>query len=75
VVVCVHAIATALVHVLDERQAERAAAILIALELVDRSVGRVGGIEPDNTAALRPAAWLVLDLGLLDLADGSEEFN
>lgn len=71
----VHAVATAGGEVLDVAQAKRAAAVLIALELSDGSLGGVGVVEADHTAAARAAARLVLDLGLLDLADGGEELD
>ncbi len=71
----IHAVTSARVEVLDVAQAEGAAAILVALELGDRRLGGICAVETDNTAALGPADRLILDLGLLDLADSGEEFN
>lgn len=73
----VHAVAAAAAgcNVLDVAQTQRAAAVLVALELGNRGLGGVGGVEPDHAAATGPAAGLVLDLSLLDLANGREEFN
>lgn len=71
----VHAVSGARCDILDVTQAERAAAVLIALELGNGGLGRVGTVEADHTAAARPAAWLVLDLSLLNLTNGGEELN
>jgi hypothetical protein len=72
----IHAVTSARVEVLDVAQAEGPAAVLVALELGDRRLGGVRAVETDNAAALGPAAdGLILNLGLLDLADGGEEFN
>ena len=71
----IHAVAAARSKILDVAQAKRATAILIALELGNSSLGSVGAVEANDTAAARPTAWLILDLSLLDLADGGEEFD
>lgn len=71
----VHAVTAARRDILDVAQAERAAAILVALELGDGGLGGVRAVEADHAAAARPAARLVLDLRLLDLADGGEELD
>ena len=71
----IHAVSTARRDILDVAQAERTAAVLVTLELGNGGLGSVGAVEADDTAAARPAARLVLDLGLLDLANGGEEFN
>jgi hypothetical protein len=72
--ICVHAVPTRL-NVLDKAETKGAAAVLIALELRDGSLGRVGIVEADHSAATRSAAGLVLDLGLFDLADGREQLD
>jgi hypothetical protein len=71
----IHGVTTARRDVLDVVEAERATAVLVVLELGDRSLGSVRGVEADNAAASGPAARLVLDLGLLDLTDGGEELD
>lgn len=52
----VHAVARALIQILDEAQVQRTATILVALELGDGGIGGIRGVETDNTAAARPAA-------------------
>lgn len=61
--------------VLDEAQAKRAAAVLVSRELGNGSVSVVDGVETNNTSAARTSIGLVLDLGLLNLADCGEELN
>lgn len=70
----VHAVASRL-DVFDEAQTKGSASILIALELRDCSLGRVGIVEADDSATARSTAGLVLDLGLLDLSDSREQLN
>lgn len=65
----------ALVHVLDVRQTERAAAILVAGELADGGGGVLLGSEFDNAGAARASVGLVLAFGALDFADGREELD
>jgi hypothetical protein len=71
----IHAVTGARRDILDVAQAERATAVLITLEFGDGGLGRVGTVEANHTTAARPTAWLVLDLGLLNLTNGGEEFN
>lgn len=71
----VHDIVTALVQVLDEAEVQGTTTILVALELGDGCLGRLGRVEADNTSAAGTATGLILDFGLLHLADGGEELN
>lgn len=71
----IHAVSGSRRDILDVAQAERPTAVLITLKLGDGGLGRVGTVEADHTAAARPTARLVLDLGLLNLTNGGEEFN
>lgn len=71
----VHAVTAARREVLDVTQAQRTAAVLVALELGNGGLGGVCVVEADNTAAARSAARLVLNFGLLHLANGREELN
>jgi hypothetical protein len=71
--ICVHRLVTTLVEVFDETQVERAATVLVSLELRNGSIGSIRAVETNDTAATRSAAGLVLNLGLLNLADSSEE--
>ena len=71
----VHSIRRARGDVLDEAQAERAAAILVALEFADGGVGSLSIVESDNTGTAGSSAGLVLDLGLLNLADRREKLD
>lgn len=73
--ICVHDIVSALANVLHEAQVERAAAVLIALKLCNGSLGSLGRIEANDTGTTGATAGLVLDLGLLNLANGGEQFN
>ncbi len=73
--VSIHGVTTARRDVLDIVEAERTTTVLVVLELGDRGLSGVRGVEADNAAASRPAARLVLNLGLLDLADGGEELD
>lgn len=61
--------------VLDKAQAKRAATVLVTGELGDGSVCVVNSVEANNTSAARASVWLVLNLGLLNLADCGEELN
>lgn len=71
----VHAVTTALGEVLDVAESKLATTILVSLELGDGSIGGLGSIESHDTGTSGAAAWLVLDFGLLDLSDGSEELD
>lgn len=73
--ISIHSICSARCKILDEAQAERATAVLVALELANSCVGSLGVVESDDSGTTGPATWLVLDLGLLDLADSREEFD
>lgn len=71
----VHGVATAWLEVLNIAKPELAATVLVTLELGDGSIRCLGSIESNDTGASGAAAWLVLDLGLLNLADGSEQLD
>lgn len=72
----VHAVTTAaLREVLDVAESKLAATVLVSLELRDGSIGGLGSIKANHAGAPGASAWLVLDLRLLDLSDGSEELN
>lgn len=64
-----------LVEVLDKAQVERAAAILVTLELGDGSLGVVFSVKSDDARASGAAARLILDLSLFHLANSSEELD
>lgn len=70
----VHAVAARL-DVLDKAETKGPPSVLVALELCDGGLGRVGIVEADHSATTRSTAGLVLDLGLLDLADGGEQLD
>lgn len=71
-----HAVAAArLVQIFDEAQVQWSSTILVALELCDCRLGGVNRVKTDNTAASRSAAGFILNLSLLDLANGGEQFN
>lgn len=61
--------------VLYEAQAKRATTVLVAGELRDGGLGVLDGVELDNSSATGTSVWFVLNLGLLNLADGGEELN
>lgn len=61
--------------VLDEAQAERTTAVLVSRELGDGRLRVVGVVETNDAGATRASIWLVLNLGLLNLADRGEELN
>lgn len=69
----VHAISCARSHVFDKTKTERSSAILVTLELGDRSLRGVVAIEANYTSASRPSTGLILDFGLLNFADGREQ--
>lgn len=71
----VHAVAAARGDVFDKAETERASAVLVSLELRNGRVGCFGRIETNNTSTTGPAAGLVLNLGLLNLANGSEQLD
>lgn len=70
-----HGISSSLVQVLDEAQVEGSAAVLITLELGDGSLSGFGRVKTDHAGASRATARLILNLGLLNLADSGEELN
>lgn len=74
-VIGVHGIPTARLKVANIAQAKLAAAVLVALELGNRSIGGLGGVEANDTSTTRAAARLVLDLSLLDLSNCTEKFD
>lgn len=71
----VHAVTTTLGEVLDVAESKLAATILVSLELGDGSISGFSSIEAHDTGTSGAAARFVLDLGLLDLSDGSEELD
>lgn len=71
----IHAVTTTGRDILDVAQAQGTTAVLVALELGDGGLGGVGAVEADNTTSARATARLVLNLRLLDLTDGLEEFD
>jgi len=66
----IHTVASTRGDVLDEAKAKGAASVLVTLELGDRCLGGLGGVETHNSGAARATTGLVLDFGLLDFADG-----
>lgn len=70
--VSLHRISSSLVQILDEAQVEGTAAVLVALEFGDSGLGGFGRVEADHAGAPRAATGLILNLGLLNLADGGE---
>jgi hypothetical protein len=73
----IHGITTTIadVGVTDEAQTEWAASVLVASELGNGCFSILRGIELDNTSASRTAVWLVLNLSLLDRANGCEQVD
>lgn len=71
----VHAVACSLVDVFDKAEVEGSAAILISLEFGDGRLRCLGRVEPHYASASRSPTGLVLNLSLLDLADGREELD
>ncbi len=69
----VHSVTATRGLIFDKAQAKWASAVLVALKLGDRSLGRIGGIETNHTRPTGAAAGLVLDLSLFDLADCAEQ--
>ena len=67
------ATASALVQILDKAEVQGTAAVLVRLELGDGRVRRVRIVESNNTGALGSSTWLVLDLSLFHLSNGSEK--
>lgn len=56
-------------------EAERTTAVSVALELLDRGSSVLLTAEENDTGSTRAAVRLVLDLSLLDVADGDEELD
>lgn len=73
--VCVHAVTPTWCEIFDVAEPELAATILVSLELGDSSIGGLGSIEAHDTGASGASARFVLDLGLLNLSNGPEEFD
>ena len=65
----------ALVEILDKAQVQGTATILVALELLNGRLGSIGTVESNNARSAGAATGLILDFGLLDLADGGEELD
>lgn len=61
--------------IFDEAEAERSSAVLVALELGNGSVGSLCRVETNHARAPGSTAWLILNLGLLDLADRAKELD
>ncbi|RCI11443.1 hypothetical protein L249_7472 [Ophiocordyceps polyrhachis-furcata BCC 54312] len=70
-----HVIDGSLVEVFDIAQIQRATAVLIPLKLGYGRFRRLWSVESNHAGTTRPAARLVLDFSLLDLANGGEEFD
>lgn len=70
-----HGVTAARLDVPDVAETQLTSAVLVALELRDRSVGGFGSIESDDTSASGAAAWFVLNFRLLDVSDGAEELD
>jgi hypothetical protein len=76
VAIRVHAVTTGAGSViLDVGKTKRPSSILVTLELGDGSLGGCRTVETYNTSSAGSTARLVLDLGLFDLANSSEEFD
>jgi hypothetical protein len=72
----VHGIATtAGREVLDEAQAQRPAAVLVALEFGDRGLGCCNAVESHDSGSAGTTTGLVLDLSLFDLTDCGKELD
>lgn len=71
----IHAVASTRGDVLDEAKAKGAASVLVTLELGNRGLGGLGGVETHNSGATGTAAGLVLNFGLLNFADGGKELD
>lgn len=56
-------------------ETERTTAVGVALELLNGGSSILLATEEDDTGAARATIWLVLDLSLLDVADGDEELD
>jgi len=69
------AAAAHLVKIFDKADVQRTATVFVVLELRDRSVGIVTGIEPNDTGAARSSTRLILNFCLLDLANCREELD
>lgn len=76
--ICIHGIAAAAAarrEILDITESERSASVLVALELGDGGLGSTNAIEPNDTSSPGATTGLVLDLGLLNLADCCEQLD
>lgn len=71
----VAAAAAARCEILDEAQTQWPAAILVSLELGDRGFSCTNTVESDNSSSAGAATGLVLDLGLLNLANCCEQLH
>jgi hypothetical protein len=70
-----HVVCPALVRVFDVAQVQRTSTVLVALELGDTGLGRVGSVEADDTSTSRSTARLVLNLGLFDFSNRCEKLD
>lgn len=70
-----HVSPTRTARVQGKGQSERTSTILVIGELGDGLFSILGRSEANHTRAARAAVGLVLDFGLLDLADGLEELD
>jgi len=70
-----HAVTSHLMDVFDKAEVQGTAAVLIALEFCKSGLGSIGAIKSDYTSTPGPTAWLILYLGLFNLANGSEQIH
>lgn len=63
------------VEVFDEAKTERTTSVLITSEFCNGSLGIVTVVELNDSGTFRAAVWFVLDLRLLNLADGLEQLD
>lgn len=70
-----HVVGTALVEVLDKAEVQGTTTVLVSLELGDGRLSSLRTIEANHAGSSRPATGLVLNLSLLNLADGGEELD
>lgn len=73
--ISLHRLTSRLIHIFDEAQVERASTILVSLELGDGSFRSLGRVKFHYSATPRAAAWLILDLGLVNLANSGKKLN
>lgn len=74
-VIGVHGITATGLQVSDVAQSQLPTTVLVALELGDGRISRLGSVEADDASASGAATWLVLDFRLLDVSNGAEELD